>query len=578
MASIIDRLLVTLGLDTKDFDKGKVRVDQGLKDSAEKARKRGGEVEDSAKKQGQAFAKLRGELVGLLAAYVSAKAVTQFAMQNIQATAAVGRTSQVLAMGTNTVNAWGDAIKAAGGDANEAAAAFGKISDIRANFVRNPGALNMPLMGQLGIKSKTDFDDEEGLMYKLADQYQRELANAKAKGPGAEKEVAATYRQRLQELLGLSDNWIAMIERGRPALQKEIELYKEKDRVTAEDAEAARQSIQEFEHLAASLNGLFRALGGVTVVKTTADLFDFLASGGLKMNDGMRHVALGFYALTHPLATVAAILAKMGVISADAARAVQGMEGVPQWMLEHDAGPPGALGNPGGTIPTQAGGAGYDAVVGNGKFGSPNGKLSDMTVGQAIQFGAQVLKPKTRAAGIGRDSRGLLGSSAMGAYQITAETLQHMAPGILGRDWQNQKFDAAAQEKIAEAIFNQSKGGNLHNIWANPRISSRPGAYANMSWAQVRGLIMAGEGTGTPAARHNGPPAGHPALNPGRYDAASARLYTRGGAGGGDTHVSVHVDARGASDPHKVATLTGQSVKHAMRKRGRVANSNTGVG
>jgi hypothetical protein len=314
------------------------------------------------------------------------------------------------------------------------------------------------------------------------------------------------------------------------------------------------------------------------VVKTTADLFDFLASGGLKMNDGMRHVALGFYALTHPLATVAAILAKMGVISADAASAVGALSGgnPPQWMLDHDAGPPGALGNPGGTIPSQAGGAGYDAVVGNGKFGTPSGKLSDMTVGQAIQFGAQVLKPNTRAAGIGRDSRGLLGSSAMGAYQITAETIQRMAPGVLGRDWQNQKFDGNTQEKLAEAIFNLNKSGNLHAVWANPKISSRPGAYAGMSWAQVRGLIMSGEGTGAPAARHNGAPA-H-VLNPGHYDAATARLYASGGKGGGDTHVSVHVDARGASDPHKVATLTGQSVKHAMRKRGRVANSNTGVG
>ena len=291
MATIIEALLVTLGLETKEFDKGNAGVQGGLDKTGKASDAAAKQMADDARKSGLAFAKLRGEVVGLFLAFAGAKTLTGFAANTMNATAQVGRTAQVFGMATNTVNAWGDAIKAAGGDAGEATAAFGKIKDIQANFIRNPGSLNMPLMGQLGIKDRSLFDDPEALMGHLADQYQREKATAKT--PEAQSRLQATFRQRVQELLGLSDNWVAMLERGKGPLQDQIRLDEERDRVTVADTEAARQFNESLTHIERSLAGVFRAAGGVTILNDMATVLDYLAGTANQADESTKTLALG---------------------------------------------------------------------------------------------------------------------------------------------------------------------------------------------------------------------------------------------------------------------------------------------
>lgn len=148
---------------------------------------------------------------------------------------------------------------------------------------------------------------------------------------------------------------------------------------------------------------------------------------------------------------------------------------------------PGAAPAPGGS----AGSAAYDTVVGNGQFGSPSQPLSSMSIGQAIEFGQNVLIPGTRGnrqLGLPADK----GSSAMGAFQITQQTLQDYAPKALGADWKDQPMSAANQDKIAEAIFNDRKQGNLADTWVSLP-DKTPGAYADKSWEEMRQVIARGE-------------------------------------------------------------------------------------
>ena len=146
---------------------------------------------------------------------------------------------------------------------------------------------------------------------------------------------------------------------------------------------------------------------------------------------------------------------------------------------------------PGASGGGSAGSAAYDTVVGNGQFGSPSQPLSSMSIGQAIEFGQNVLIPATRGnrqLGLPADK----GSSAMGAFQITQETLQEYARGALGADWKDQPMSAANQDKIAEAIFNDRKNGNLAKTWVSLP-NSTPGAYADKSWEEMRQVIARGE-------------------------------------------------------------------------------------
>jgi hypothetical protein len=403
----------------------------------------------------------------------------------------------------------------------------------------------------LGIRSAGDFNDEENLMYHLADQYQKELAGAKATGnPNQEKVVAATYRQRLKELLGLSDNWIAMIERGREPLRREIELYKEKDKVSAEDAEAARETVEAFEHLTASLNGLFRAIGGVAVVKTMADVLDFFSSAGTRANDSVRHIALGFYALTHPLATVAAMMARMGLISKEAAQFAQGVDPVPQWMLQGDAGPPGALGNPGAAIPSQAGGA----PAARGSYLS-NPQNAEFARNYLLASGLRADQVQGIMAGMAAEG-GNLGMGANGAFGIG-----QWRGDRLTRLQQTYGANPTARQQLA-FLMSELRGGDP----GGRRVLAAGGAMAVMQ-SYARDFMR-------PQGKH----LEHIRDLYGDYQRGARYLAASGGAQPAPAGpINVHVDARGATDPHKVGAAVGSAVKHAVRQRHRVVNANTGV-
>jgi hypothetical protein len=144
-------------------------------------------------------------------------------------------------------------------------------------------------------------------------------------------------------------------------------------------------------------------------------------------------------------------------------------------------------------------GSGYDVVLGNGQYGRPSKPITQMSLGEVINFGQKTLIPNSRAAGVGRDARGLLGSSAVGAYQITQETLSRYGPRVLGDNWRQTPFTADVQDRIAEAIFNDSKslGPGLVNVWRGLKTGANAQRVSQMPWSQAKLAIAAGESGGS---------------------------------------------------------------------------------
>lgn len=153
--------------------------------------------------------------------------------------------------------------------------------------------------------------------------------------------------------------------------------------------------------------------------------------------------------------------------------------------------------NVSGSIASAAGVSGsgnadpFNTIVGNGRFGSPSKPVTDMTIGETIDFGTNTLIPATR----GNAQLGLapgMGTSAVGAFQITRDTLREFGPKVFGSDWQNQKMTAENQDKLGQAIFEQSKNGNLKDRWA-ALPNTTPGAYKDVPWSQMRSIIAKAE-------------------------------------------------------------------------------------
>lgn len=155
----------------------------------------------------------------------------------------------------------------------------------------------------------------------------------------------------------------------------------------------------------------------------------------------------------------------------------------------------GGAGVGGGGGSSGGGGDAYNTIVGYGKYGSPDKPLSQMTMGEVYDFGRSVLIPNTKKAGLGRDRRGLIGTSAVGAYQITGETMAGYAKQKYGPDWRNMVFSPEMQDEIGEHLFHANKHKNLKETWQGLK-DTRPGAYAGKSWSEMKRIIMQDEGTG----------------------------------------------------------------------------------
>lgn len=129
----------------------------------------------------------------------------------------------------------------------------------------------------------------------------------------------------------------------------------------------------------------------------------------------------------------------------------------------------------GGATPGTRNGSPYDATF---NFQGTNQPISSMPIGSVLEVQDQ--------------SRQTQGHSPMGAFQINKATLEDFGPKVLGKDWRNQEFTPEAQEKIAQAIFEERKGGDLTKTWASLPNSS-PGAYKDFTWDDMRSLIAQGE-------------------------------------------------------------------------------------
>lgn len=128
-----------------------------------------------------------------------------------------------------------------------------------------------------------------------------------------------------------------------------------------------------------------------------------------------------------------------------------------------------------GVKPGTQAGSPYDTTF---KFAPTDQPISSMPVGQVLD--------------VQENSKATQGHSPMGAFQINKATLEDYGPKVLGENWKQQDFSAEAQEKLAKAIFEDRKGGDLSKTWAALPNNS-PGAYKNFSWDDMRQIISQGE-------------------------------------------------------------------------------------
>jgi hypothetical protein len=156
----------------------------------------------------------------------------------------------------------------------------------------------------------------------------------------------------------------------------------------------------------------------------------------------------------------------------------------------------------------------YNSVYGSGKYGNIEGGLTSRTLGDVQDFQRNTLIPATRGkiAGVAPN----MGTGAVGAYQFTHGTLGSIAPQVFGKDWRNVPFNQENQDKMARALYEQSRGSdtNLARQWASFS-GLAPSGRALV--AQSRGVVppppISSELAGSPLYQQRGLAPQPPAAN-----------------------------------------------------------------
>jgi hypothetical protein len=127
MATVIDALVMTLGLDVTQYDKNRKRVQEDNDKFRKHADSVAKDVAHGGKVMAEGFGAIKREVMGLLAVFGAATGIKAFIASNVQGQAELGRLSQNLGISAQSLEAWGLVAKEMGGQASDA---FGALQSV----------------------------------------------------------------------------------------------------------------------------------------------------------------------------------------------------------------------------------------------------------------------------------------------------------------------------------------------------------------------------------------------------------------------------------------------------------------
>ena len=237
MATVIDALVVTLGLDKKQFDRGRADVERDTRRTADQVRRQAREMEKAGDVAAQFYRKMRNGALSFFTVLIGGYSLLSFARDIVQTDAATGRFAHTLGMATDQVSMWQNAVKALGGTADEAQASIASLS--REITGVNAG-LKAPDSGFLqAIARIAPGVNPYGM---TPDALLRSLA------PGLARMGEAEAYQT-GGMAGLSPGVVRLLRKGPAGLDQALREAKGRGVTTEADAERAQKFLNQLEQI-----------------------------------------------------------------------------------------------------------------------------------------------------------------------------------------------------------------------------------------------------------------------------------------------------------------------------------------
>lgn len=246
MPTVIDALVVELGLDSSKWNTERRKVETETKKTKETLVKGGKEIEASTKKGVEMFAALRREVVALMTVFTAGVGITQFVRQIVEGDAATGRLAKQLNTSTGELSAWQGVMRRNGGTNADAATALGSITTAYQEFITT-GRVALPYLSLLASYGVTfaDFKDPSTALLKIAD---------------AMSKMDPARAALIGKSFGWSTETIALMSKGSAAVQKMLDEQKKIGGATEESAKRAQRLQDAWSGLIQQSTNLGRSL------------------------------------------------------------------------------------------------------------------------------------------------------------------------------------------------------------------------------------------------------------------------------------------------------------------------------
>ncbi len=243
MATVIDSLLIELGLDTSKFDASAKKSVDELRKFEDQSGKSFKNTQQGAKNVGDGFEKARNALISLGVAFIGIKGFTNFTQQMTTTNAGLGRTAELFKMSARELDSWGGVLKSVGGDANDFQSSMQAIQQGVANIQFGDTAI-LETLAKLQALDSYDYAKHEVDIYKLADAIKR---FAEVNGE------QAAYTQA--QAMGINRNFFMILKQGGDVTRQLYEDSYKLSGVTEENTQKAKKLQEAWGRVGQALSG-----------------------------------------------------------------------------------------------------------------------------------------------------------------------------------------------------------------------------------------------------------------------------------------------------------------------------------
>lgn len=272
MAQIVDAFISTLGLDTKEFTKGKEKAEvqikqltkteqeeqkkqlQAEKKASEELKKREIERNKQAKETIKAYRSIRNQALSLFALFTAGKGMKDFIEDTIRGDAALQYMSENVGMSVRELSGWGLAMENVGGSASEMRSQIAQSATEIARFKEGLG--DTPQLeayfkfgGNVYTPAREALKNTHSFMLAQARLMQNLVARMGERGA-----LAAAGQ------MGISANMFNVLKRGPEYVERQVQANEKLTGVTGEQTEKGREMLRTWNGLMAQFQSTGRVM------------------------------------------------------------------------------------------------------------------------------------------------------------------------------------------------------------------------------------------------------------------------------------------------------------------------------